>query len=358
MNTYRHDEQLRRQWVRDKHSRQKTVKQICTEAGISRATLYNWIQEFAGEETVPVSAELPPAPAPSAESFGAFSKYEMLASALAQVDADYQTRRKLVQSLVRRYTITVAQACQIVGLPEEAYGYKPRKPEVEDELVASELSRLINESPGRGFVQCYELLRSLYPSWTRKQIKRVYRERRLYRLRQRMRPQPQISSLPEAPQQAALPAQPEVRTGRPDAIWNLGLMEISDLNSSQAPAWILYILDDADQSLLHAQAGPGTPSSDELIDFMDMARTEWGRPKRLRIPAVAPFIAREVQRWGWEQKAAILSMSLGKEENLRALADQEAHVRRLLFEAGEPQSLEALISRIDTITAGEAAVAG
>lgn len=319
MNTYRYDEQKRRLWVREKNNGTKSVRQICKEAGVSRATLYNWIKEFpdaVGEEVVSdegrerlVSHEYEPA-----------EKYEMLVAALSLVDSNEHMARKMVQTLVKRYTLTVAQACALVGIEEDSYGYKPRKPEVDDQLVYDELSRLITEDRSRGFIECYGILQQTHPGWTRKQIKRVYKIGRLYlkRLHGRARKNQQ--------EEGVVPVAPDValRPQRPDATWNLGLI------TGAQDRWTLFITDDQDQALLNAATGTGFPDEAAIFSFLSGAVAANGKPRKLRVPGKKPFDTREITRWIWENKVALHTLSLSKEENVQEVQTREAEVRSQL----------------------------
>ena len=194
MNTYRYDEEKRKQWVRDKIARAKTVKQICREASISRATLYNWIDEFKHlEQEIKANDEEDPRTSGKTSrpellqrtAHEIAERYRMLVSAIAGLDTNKTFSKRLVAMLIKRYTLTVSQACAIVGIDESLYGYKPRKPEVEDYIVYEALIKLIHEDRTRDFETCYELLLKAHSDWTRKQIKRVYRDGMVYLERQR-----------------------------------------------------------------------------------------------------------------------------------------------------------------------------
>lgn len=314
MNTYRFSEEQRQSWVMDKYTRKKTVRKICTEAGISRATLYNWMKEFPEPELA--EEEMGETAVTRVRDEAAFpkhdlsSKYEMIISALAQADKERHISRKLVQIIVKRYTLSVAQACAIVGMDEAAYGYKPRKPEVGDTLVHDELARLTHEDPSRGFIDCYKLLQQSHPGWTRKQIKRVYREKRLYLRRIRVRK--------TKTETAAVVEQ--YRLHRYGTVWNAGML-------LHEKSWVLFILDEQDGMPLNAISGEGTPTENDLIAFFIQAMNENGKPRKLRLPGTEPFNAREVNRWIWEHKAALQILNLAKPENEEEIRNREDRVR-------------------------------
>src|SRR3982751_2555543 len=185
MKVHRYHEQQRRKWVYEMQHKLKSVKQICKEAVISRATLYNWVKEFSEENTTVDNEVGLPEEHPIA--WQPLDKHKMLLAALGKIDKDKKISQKLVSELMKRYTLTVAQACSIAGIEESAYNYKPRKPEVADRLVYDELVRLIAEDSSRGLDDCHAVLQSAHPEWTHKQIKRIYRQGRLYLKRNRAR---------------------------------------------------------------------------------------------------------------------------------------------------------------------------
>ncbi len=358
MNTYRYDEEQIRFWVRAKNNKTKSVKQICTEASISRATLYNWLKEFPEEEnstslSQKTTSDTGEEKATAFDAGGpAFTReyathYRMLASALAGIDSNGAIRKKLVSALIKRFTLSVAKACKIAGIEEEAYGYKPRKPEVDDDLVCKELIRVIAEDQKRGFVECYELLHHQYPDWTRKQIKRVYRERRLYLRRSRAkksRPTDQDGQSMSINTTNADQAQTRQRIQSIDGSWDIGVIDVDLIHTSgdTSPHWVLYIFDKNSGIPLNAKCGTGMLHEQDLISFLDIASEENGRPRKLRIPGVPPFNSQSVTKWIWDNKVALHTLSMNKPENLANINDMQATVRVQLLQ-NLPDSFEELV---------------
>lgn len=352
MNTYRYDEQQIRAWVRDKVTRAKTVKQICQEAVISRATLYNWMNEFPVDATLAaevheekvVAEKAAKVPAAKLEKLGKklpvtdpAARYHMIVSSLKKADVDGSLTKKLVAELVKRYTITVAQACEIVGIDEATYGYKPRKPEVDDQIVYDELLRLIEEEPTRGFDDLYEILQTGKPDWTRKQLKRIYRERRLYLKRTRNKKSGKAAKTVEvhvaetAPVEAKIttPVTRSIRIKKPEATWSLGMVErnISDnIGGNDSSSWVLFILDHEQGTPLNAKTGSGKISFEDVTGFLKMAAEENGKPKKLRVFSKEPFTNREITKWVWDNKLALHNLTLAKPENQMEMEQMETLV--------------------------------
>ncbi|RYD54675.1 MAG: transposase [Sphingobacteriales bacterium] len=360
MNTYRYDEQQIRAWVRDKVTRAKTVKQICQEAVISRATLYNWMKEFPDDGTSATEAPEQKIAAEKPEKASAIklektgkkmpvtdpaARYHMIVSSLKKADVEGSLTKKLVAELVKRYTITVAQACEIVGIDEANYGYKPRKPEVDDQLVYDELLRLIDEQPNRGFIELYEILQSTRPDWTRKQLKRVYRERRLYLKRKRNKKSDRQAGGAENQVTEIAPLEAKIaplisrskRIKKPDATWSLGFVEQelpADADGNIANAWVLFILDHEQGTPLNAQTGHGKISFEDIISFLNTAAEENGKPKKLRVFGKEPFTNREITKWVWDHKVALHNLTLGKSENQMELDKMEKMVASSVLKNG------------------------
>lgn len=326
MNTFRHDEEQRRQWVQDKLQKRKKVKQILQEAQISRATLYNWIDEFQlaesnrqsagntiqGDELENKEIQQNHLPEKKLPIHHTATRHRMLLAALEKVDADKQIARKLAATLVKRFTLSIAQACEITGIDEATYGYKPRKPEVDDRLVQQSIIQLLAQDPTKSFDQCYIELRKTHPDWTRKQIKRVYREGRLYLQRRRSRKGGPAPVFPLHPQ-------------RPGAVWNFGIAK----NNTDS---FLFILDDADTLLLNTQLFTAPLTQQQVNAFLSRAMEENGKPRRLRLPDKAPLQVKEITRWALQNKLSILTLGMGKEENRLEVQGMEDNAKEQMKE--------------------------
>lgn len=304
MNIHRYDEEQRLQWVEKRRSGALSVKEVMQQAGISRATLYNWLAEFPEKAEAPetAAAEAPAPPKIELQRSGT-GLLQMLQDALAVVDANNNIRQSLVRQLVRKHTLSIAQACAIAGLPEDAFEHKARKPEADDREVYETLFHLLEEDPTRPFEELILLLRKAEPSWPRKQIRRIYKDARLYQLRTRKR-------TPPAPRTAAPGALQ--RRQRPDAVWTMGLANTS-------LGTVLFALDSADHAGLGAVLLPqaeGPEGEATLIQFLTATAAAVGTPRKLRLPGIAPFNAREVLRWSMQNQVGLQTASFGKEENV------------------------------------------
>jgi hypothetical protein len=325
MKVHRYHEQQRRKWVYEMQHKLKPVKQICKEALISRATLYNWVNEFSDNNTS--TNNNAQQQEEDAIAWQPLDKYKMLLAALSKIDNDKKISQKLVSELMKRYTLTVAQACSIAGIEEAAYNYKPRKPEVPDRLVYNELIRLIAEQPLRGLNDCHAVLQSSQPEWTHKQIKRIYRQGRLYLKRTRARNTKLFNKIiPQTP----VPANKALRLKRESAFWQVGLL-VETLPDNNA-YWILYIVDYNNGTPLNAAIGEGSITVEQLITFLSNAVNENGAPKKMRVIAKPPFNSREVARWIWDNKVALYNLSMAKPENQLEIGHLEDSIRQQLIE--------------------------
>lgn len=303
MNVHRYDEEQRLQWVKQRRSGALSVKQVMEQAGISRATLYNWLAEFPEAEAVTEAAvEAAPVVVEIAAQRSGTARWQMLQDALAVVDETTSVRQAVVRQLVRKHTLSVAQACAIAGLSVDAFEHKVRKPEADDREVYETLCRLLEEDPSRQFEELIVLLRRIAPKWPRKQIRRIYKEGRLYQRRARKKATPVVRPAGSVGLQ---------RRQRPDAVWTLGIATI-------ATGTVLFAVDAADQAGLGASWIPETEGAEgeaTLIQFLTETAASATMPRKLRVPGIAPFTAREVLRWAMQHQVGLQTFTLGKEEN-------------------------------------------
>ena len=306
MKVHRYSEHQRQMWVYEMVHKTKTIKAICAEASISRATLYNWLSEVNEAKMESGDAQTGHTSATTPAAWQPTDKYKMLLSALVKTDTDKSISRRLARELVKRYNLTTAQACGMVNLPEEAYGYRPRKPETDDREVYAALVNALEEQTSRSLEDCIALLQVAYPAWAIKQIKRVYRQGRLYLKRTRIRRVQQLPThiaIPVAKTNAPLFLQ------REGAFWHLGVIV-------QPLFWMLFLLDYNDGMPLNITTGEGDISEADIMLFIKKAAGENALPKKIRIPSEAPFTSRELSKWCWENRVAIYNLSMQKPENI------------------------------------------
>ncbi len=312
MNVHRYDEEQRRQWVEKRRAGMLSVKELMAEASISRATLYNWLAEFPEAPPADESGAEPEDVLPAiAARRSASAQLQMLQEALAASDeGDAPVRQLIVRQLMRRHTLSVAQACAIAGLPVPAYQSKVRKPEADDREVYEGLYNLLEEDGSRQFEELIALLRVQQPGWPRKQIRRIYKEARLYQKR--------IRTVRGVAPETHLPAGRAEPRYRPDATWILALTTL--------PAGrLLFALDDADRAPLGAVLLPAGESEEAaLMQFLTATAGTAGLPRKLRLPGIAPFNSREVLRWAMGGQVGLQTASMGKEENVALWAELDA----------------------------------
>ncbi len=312
MNVHRYDEEQRRQWVEKRRAGMLSVKELMAEANISRATLYNWLAEFPEAPPADESGAEPEELLPAiAARRSASAQLQMLQEALAASDeGDAPVRQLIVRQLMRRHTLSVAQACAIAGLPVPAYQSKVRKPEADDREVYEGLYNLLEEDGSRQFEELITLLRVQQPGWPRKQIRRIYKEARLYQKR--------IRAVRVVAPETHLPAGGAKPRYRPDATWILALTTL--------PAGkLLFALDDADRAPLGAVLLPASESEEAaLMQFLTATAGTAGLPRKLRLPGIAPFNSREVLRWAMGGQVGLQTASMGKEENVALWAELDA----------------------------------
>ncbi len=330
MNSYRYDAKKRKQWVLEKVTRLKTVRQILMEASITRATLYNWIEEFKGDKDFEREAENFRKPAAqkiiktskpellNQVSTDGDEKYQMLVSSIAAIDKNKSFSKRLVAVLIKRYTINAAQACAIAGIDTETYGYKPRKPEVEDYVVYDALVKTIHSNKTISFDDLCVICLEKNPTWTRKQIKRVYRDGMVYLERTRKNASEQKTKSSEI-------AVAKNRIQKPGASWVLGML-------NEGKDSVLYIVDDETKTPLNAHIFSNSLKLNNVLSFLEQCILENGLPKRMKLPNIAVFSSREIIRWSWQHKMALVTLSLEKEENNKLFDSLGEKIRNVLNE--------------------------
>ena len=304
MKVHRYSEHQRRLWVHEMVHKTKTIKAICAEAEISRATLYNWQNELNGMDAKAKEEQSQASSLPWQPN----DKYKMLLSALVKTDSDKTVSRKLVKELVKRYNLTIAQACALTGLPKESYNHRPRKPQADDKEVYAVLIHLLEEKKSRSLEDCIAVLQQLQPHWAIKQIKRVYRQGSLYLKRVRVRRLP-------AAQEPVVRIKTDVplRLRREGTFWHFGLIEQPVINDKKN--WLLYLLDYNDGTPLNVLTGTGLITEEDVMQLVYASASDNGLPKKIRVPAVTLFTNRHLQKWCWKHKVPVYNLSMAKPEN-------------------------------------------
>ncbi len=192
---------------------------------------------------------------------------------------------------------------------------------------------LLDEKKSRSLEDCITILQEEKPQWAVKQIKRIYRQGRLYLKRTRIRC---IASLPINEMMTTgvlLPA----RLQKQAAFWHIGLLQEGGL-------WLLFLLDYEEGTPLNVLPGEGEITEESVIQFIEKAATENGVPKKIRIPAGEPFSGRALSKWAWENRVAIHYLSMAKPENLLEAGYIKDDIKRQL-RIDEITSLESLQTR-------------
>ncbi len=294
-------------WVHQMMHKTKTIKAICAEAQISRATLYNWQSEFAVLAKEDADRERQTA---ASLSWQPNDKYKMLLSALMKTDADKTISRRLARELAKRYNLTTVQACALVNLQPDMYGHRPRKPEADDNDVYAALLHLLEEQNSRSLQDCIALLQVSQPGWTIRQIKRIYRQGRLYLKRTRIR---RADSLPKKIISSFASAATPLQTLHEGAFWHIGLLE---QQTSEETIWLLFVMNYTDGTPFHILTGRNEICEADIMKLIKTAAAQNGLPKKIRLPAAAPFAGSDMQKWCWQNRIAIHNLSMAKPENI------------------------------------------
>ena len=85
-------------------------------------------------------------------------------------------RRDMAKQIVMQRKISIRFACDIYGISETCYRYRPIL-SVDNRIIADWLLRLTNNQRNWGFDLCFLYLRNVkHFSWIHKRVYRIYRE--------------------------------------------------------------------------------------------------------------------------------------------------------------------------------------
>jgi hypothetical protein len=175
MGNYQHSKDDMRADVKAYVAKQKSIKTICADRGICRKTFYNWIDYFKKKEKHLFLKNEGAAKARRKNSQDIGSQNLMLKSAVNKIVPE-AIQRKLVQNIVRRFSVTVEEACNTVGIDFEKYGYKPRVPEIDDQMVINAITDELTINPQIPLYNTFNAILAKYPNCPSKQMKRICKE--------------------------------------------------------------------------------------------------------------------------------------------------------------------------------------
>ncbi|BBE10004.1 ISxac2 Transposase [Mycoavidus cysteinexigens] len=185
-------------------------------------------------------------------------------------------RRKVAQWAVETKEVSVRLACEMFGVSQTCYRYKPKQSS-ENDQIADWLIRLTRLHRHWGFGLCFLYLRNVKGlSWNHKRVYRIYRELEL-----NLRIKPKKRLIREKPQPLAVPE-------KSNEVWSMDFMhdQLSDGRSIR----LFNVIDDFNREGLGIEVDFSLPS-ERVIRSLEQ-NIEWrGQPKRIRCDNVLNAIA-------------------------------------------------------------------
>lgn len=185
-------------------------------------------------------------------------------------------RRKVAQWAVETKEVSVRLACEMFGVSQTCYRYKPKQSS-ENDQIADWLIRLTSLHRHWGFGLCFLYLRNVKGlSWNHKRVYRIYRELEL-----NLRIKPKKRLIREKPQPLAVPE-------KSNEVWSMDFMQ--DQLSDGRSIRLFNVIDDFNREGLGIEVDFSLPS-ERVIRSLEQI-IEWqGRPKRIRCDNVLNAIA-------------------------------------------------------------------
>ncbi len=196
---------------------------------------------------------------------------------------------------LKKYQLSVRQACRALGLQRSVYRYraKPR----DDEPVRAALRQIACRKPRWGFKKMYQYLRNQGKPWNHKKVHRIYCE---MGLNLRVKPKKRLPARNPQPLET-----PETT----NLSWSLDFMHDSLANGR--PIRTLNILDEFNREALWIEVDTSIPSA-RVIRVLDMLALWRGYPKQLRSDNGPEFISRKMAEWADEHQVQLAFIQPGK----------------------------------------------
>lgn len=211
-----------------------------------------------------------------------------------------------MQFLVDEHGLSVARSCRCAGLSRAAYYRTPVSAEVRDGEVITQLNRLVEQRPKRGFWKCYSLLRRRGYGWNHKRVYRVYCAMKLNQKRRTKRRVP-----PREPQPLVVPE-------RPNEVWSADFM--SDALYCGRRFRTFNVIDDFNREALAIEIDTSITSR-RLVRVFEQLKAERGLPAELRTDNGPEFLGEAFVRWAEENGMRLGYIQPGK-------PNQNAYIER------------------------------
>lgn len=234
-------------------------------------------------------------------------------------------RRIIAQWAAKEKRVSTRLACQIFGISETCYRYKPIQPDQNKE-IAQWLLRLTNCHKRWGFGLSFLYLRNVKGfTWNHKRVYRIYRELEL-----NLRVKPRKRLIREKPDKLVVPQQP-------NETWSMDFM--ADQLSNGKIFRTFNVLDDYNREGLGIEVDTSLPSA-RVIRALEHI-IEWrGKPKTLRCDNGPEYISNLLRDWAGKHDITLNFIQPGKPQQNAYIERYNRTVRHEWLEMHEFNTIE------------------
>lgn len=215
-------------------------------------------------------------------------------------------RRDMAKQIVMQRKISIRLACDIYGISETCYRYRPSL-SVDNRIIADWLLRLTHNQRNWGFGLCFLYLRNVKGfSWNHKRVYRIYRE---LELNMRIKPKKRLKR--DKPMTLAVPS-------TINETWSMDFMhdQLEDGRSFR----LLNILDDCNREGLGIEVDFSIPAERVIRTLNHLI--EWrGKPNRIRCDNGPEYISGTITAWAVKNGIQLEFIQPGKPQ-------QNAYIER------------------------------
>jgi putative transposase len=212
----------------------------------------------------------------------------------------------MARRVVRERGISIRLACEVFGISETCYRYKPVLSS-ENAEIAHWLLRLTADEQNWGFGLCFFYLRNVKGfRWNHKRVYRIYKELEL-----NMRIRPRLRIVRQKPEPLAEPE-------RVNQVWSMDFMHHELENRRKFR--LLNVIDDYNREGLAIEVDFSLPS-ERVTRVLDQV-IEWrGKPEKIRCDNGPEYISQTIMEWAEKRGIELMHTQPGNPQ-------QNAYVER------------------------------
>ena len=203
-------------------------------------------------------------------------------------------RKNVAAYLEQSYQVSITRACKVVDLPKSMYYYKSVR---DDSVVINKLQELAENKPREGQDKFYDRIRQEGLLWNYKRVRRVYL---LLKLNHRRRCKRRVPTRIK---------QPLLQPENSNQVWSLDFMSDTLMNKRKFRTF--NVLDDYNRKAISIEVEYSF-AANAVIDSMQRAVHEHGKPVRVRVDNGPEFISSQFTDWCKKQDIIIQYIQPGK----------------------------------------------